>query len=183
MANKMSQYKLILSEIEHTLNKVDEQKNIKFLDEILKANAIFVAAKGRSSFVANSFAMRLNQLGKRSYVVGETTTPSIQEDDLLLIVSGSGKTAHLQLLSEIANQAKANIILISTQSESKIAELSKEVITLPAGTKYDEKGSEQPLGSLFEQSSQIFLDSIIMELMKEINVSETTMQNNHANLE
>ena len=88
MANKMSQYKLILSEIEHTLNKVDEQKNIKFLDEILKANAIFVAAKGRSSFVANSFAMRLNQLGKRSYVVGETTTPSIQEDDLLLIVSG-----------------------------------------------------------------------------------------------
>lgn len=179
----MSQFKLIISEIEQTLNKVDEQKNTQFLNEILNANAIFVAAKGRSSFVANSFAMRLNQLGKRSHVVGETTTPSIQEGDLLLIVSGSGKTAHLQLLSETAKQAEANIILISTQSESKIAELSNEVITLPAGTKYDEKGSEQPLGSLFEQSSQIFLDSIIMELMKKMNVSETTMQNNHANLE
>ncbi|MCT2342268.1 6-phospho-3-hexuloisomerase, partial [Staphylococcus aureus] len=56
-------------------------------------------------------------------------------------------------------------------------------IVLPAGTKYDEQGSAQPLGSLFEQASQLFLDSVVMGLMTEMNVTEQTMQQNHANLE
>ena len=48
-------------------------------------------------FVSNSFAMRLNQLGKNAYVVGESTTPSIKEHDLFIIISGSGSTEHLRL--------------------------------------------------------------------------------------
>ncbi|RXU45092.1 6-phospho-3-hexuloisomerase, partial (plasmid) [Staphylococcus warneri] len=36
---------------------------------------------------------------------------------------------------------------------------------------------------LFEQSSQIFLDSVVIGLMTQLDVDETTMQNNHANLE
>ncbi|WP_438357045.1 hypothetical protein [Staphylococcus hominis] len=48
-----------------------------------------MAGKGRSGFVANSFAMRLNQLGKQAFVIGESTTPSIQKDDLFIVISGS----------------------------------------------------------------------------------------------
>ena len=48
--------------------------------------------------MANSFAMRLNQLGKEAFVVGESTTPSIKEHDLFVILSGSGSTEHLRLL-------------------------------------------------------------------------------------
>ena len=54
--------------------------------------------KGRSGYVANSFAMRLNQLGKDASAIGEATTPSIKEHDLLMIISGSGSTEHLRLL-------------------------------------------------------------------------------------
>ncbi|HJG67341.1 MAG TPA: 6-phospho-3-hexuloisomerase, partial [Staphylococcus ureilyticus] len=54
---------------------------------------------------------------------------------------------------------------------------------LPAGTKYDAEGSAQPLGSLFEQAAQVFLDSLVLDLMNELNVDEETMQSNHANLE
>lgn len=57
------------------------------------------------------------------------------------------------------------------------------MIELPAGTKHDAEGSAQPLGSLFEQASQILLDSLVLDLMKELDVSEETMQQNHANLE
>ena len=39
------------------------------------------------------------------------------------------------------------------------------MIALPAGTKHEAEGSEQPLGSLFEQSSLIFLDSVVIGLM------------------
>ncbi|MGE7364616.1 6-phospho-3-hexuloisomerase, partial [Staphylococcus cohnii] len=43
--------------------------------------------------------------------------------------------------------------------------------------------SAQPLGSLFEQAAQVFLDSLVLDLMNELNVDEETMQSNHANLE
>ena len=49
--------------------------------------------------MANSFAMRLNQLGKK-HLVGESTTPSIKEHDLFVILSGSGSTEHLRLLAK-----------------------------------------------------------------------------------
>lgn len=61
--------------------------------------------------------------------------------------------------------------------------MADSVIELPAGTKYDAEGSAQPLGSLFEQASQIFLDSLVLNLMEKLSVDEETMQQNHANLE
>ncbi len=59
-----------------------------FLKQIIKAEQVFVSGKGRSGFVANSFAMRLNQLGKGAHVVGESTTPSITEKDMFLSFQG-----------------------------------------------------------------------------------------------
>ena len=41
----------------------------------------------------------------------------------------------------------------------------------------------RPLGSLFEQSSLIFLDSVVIGLMDAFNINEEAMQDNHANLE
>ena len=74
-------------------------------------------------------------------------------------------------------------MLLSTNPNSAIGALANTVIELPAGTKYDAEGSAQPLGSLFEQAAQVFLDSLVLDLMNELNVDEETMQSNHANLE
>ncbi|MCY1050625.1 phosphoheptose isomerase family protein, partial [Mammaliicoccus sciuri] len=70
----MSRYQLILNELTQTLNQVDLKDTEQFVNSLQSEVPVFVAAKGRSAFVANSFAMRLNQLGKKSYVVGETST-------------------------------------------------------------------------------------------------------------
>ncbi|UEX89891.1 6-phospho-3-hexuloisomerase [Staphylococcus ratti] len=176
-------YQLILKEIEQTLRSIHEEHACHFEQKILDANRVFVAAKGRSGFVANSFAMRLNQLGKQTHVVGEATTPSIQKGDMFIVISGSGTTAHLKLLAEKAKDVEAEVFLIMTNSASTIGKLADGVIELPAGTKYDAEGSKQPLGSLFEQSAQILLDSFVLNLQQRLNVSEETMQHNHANLE
>ncbi|MCW9139361.1 SIS domain-containing protein, partial [Staphylococcus haemolyticus] len=109
--------------------------------------------------------------------------PSIKEHDLLIIISGSGSTEHLRLLAEKAHSVGAKIALITTKKESKIGDVADTVITLPAGTKHEAEGSEQPLGSLFEQSSLIFLDSVVIGLMDAFNINEEAMQDNHANLE
>lgn len=178
-----SNYQLILDELTTTLSHVETDEFSRFANQVVKAKQIFVAGKGRSGFVANSFAMRLNQLGKLAHVVGESTTPAIKRDDLFVIISGSGSTEHLRLLAEKAKSVGANIVLITTKKDSAIDKLSDSNVVLPAGTKYDEKGSAQPLGSLFEQASQLFLDTVVMGLMTEMDVSEQTMQQNHANLE
>ena len=77
----------------------------------------------------------------------------------------------------------AEVVLLTTNPASAIGQLASSIIELPAGTKYDAEGSTQPLGSLFEQAAQIFLDSIVLDLMSEFNIDEETMQQNHANLE
>ncbi len=73
------QFELIHRELEQTLSQVDEEAIRQFEQAVLNAEAVFVIGKGRSGFVANGFAMRLNQLGQKAHVVGETTTPSIQK--------------------------------------------------------------------------------------------------------
>lgn len=113
----------------------------------------------------------------------ESITLSITEKDMFFIISGSGSTEHLRLLADKAKAVGAEVVLLSTNATSEIGELANTVIELPAGTKYNAEGSAQPLGILFEQASQVFLDSIVLELMVELNVNEETMQQNHANLE
>ena len=75
------------------LIKEDEVKEVVELCQ--KANRIFIAGAGRSGFCARGFANRMMHLGFTVYFVGETTTPSIQEGDLLIVGSGSGTTASL----------------------------------------------------------------------------------------
>lgn len=75
---EFNNYRLILDELDHTLSHVDDTSYERFANDVVGADRIFVAGKGRSGFVANSFAMRLNQLGEHAYVVGESTTPSIK---------------------------------------------------------------------------------------------------------
>lgn len=48
------------------------------------------------------------------------------------------------------------MLLITTKPDSAIGQLANLAIELPAGTKHDAEGSDQPLGSLFEQSAQLF---------------------------
>ncbi|HAB0417250.1 TPA_asm: 6-phospho-3-hexuloisomerase [Listeria monocytogenes] len=183
MMTTFNHYQLILDELKGTLSHVKDEEFDGFASEVTEASRIFVAGKGRSGFVANSFAMRLNQLGKQAFVIGESTTPSIQKDDLFIVISGSGSTEHLRLLAEKAKSVDAKVVLLTTKLDSAIGEIADTVVELPAGTKHDATGSDQPLGSLFEQSSQIFLDSVVIGLMTQLDVEETTMQNNHANLE
>jgi 6-phospho-3-hexuloisomerase len=45
--------------------------------------------------MVKAFAMCLMQMGIDAYVVGETVTPNLEKEDLLIIGSGSGETKSL----------------------------------------------------------------------------------------
>jgi 6-phospho-3-hexuloisomerase len=177
----------IQKELKESLKDISDKKTNKFIELILKSKNIFVAGQGRSGLISESFAMRLMQIGQKTYSVWDSTTPAISKEDLLIVISGSGKTKMVNVIIEEAKKKKANIVLITakkTLTEKKLIKNVDFLIEINAKTKTDYNNSSiEPLGTLFEQASLIYLDAVVIVLMKKQNVGEKDLGKKHANLE
>ena len=78
----------ILEENRHLLQSVNDEEVENFLLKLNDAGAIFFSAQGRSGFILRAFCMRLMHLGFPVYFCGETITPAIVPDDLLIVQIG-----------------------------------------------------------------------------------------------
>lgn len=178
---------VVINELSHTLRSIDSEKAEKFVDLVLAAEEVFCAGAGRSGFQIKGFAMRLMHMGVNSYVVGETCTPNIKDNGLLVICSGSGETKSLVNHATKAKEMGAKIALITINPQSSIAKMADVVIEIsapsPKSAKVGEIKSIQPMGSLFEQSEGIFMDIAIMMLMERQGSDSDTMFTRHANME
>lgn len=177
----------IEKEIKLALKDINETKTKQLLFEITKAKKVFVTGQGRSGLISESFAMRLMQMGTKTYCIGDSTTPAISKDDLLIAISGSGKTEITNMIIREADKAKAKVILITnkktTQEKAKIKNTDL-IIEINAKAKTDKhKKSIEPLGTLFEQASLLYLDAVIILIMERQNVKEKELGKRHANLE
>lgn len=189
MIKKIKYYKakillrLIQKELQLVLNKIDEKSTDKFIDLILNSKNIFLTGQGRSGFVAESFAMRLTHLGLNPHVIGEATSPNIKNKDLLIAISGSGKTRLTLDIVKEAKKSKAKICSISSSKNNSLAKKSNLVIEIKGKTKLGKRKSIEPLGSLFEQATFLYLDSIIIILMKKLGKKEKDLRKKHIKLE
>lgn len=176
---------MILDENIRLANKmaIDEMANLALM--LQQAKRIFVTGAGRTGLMMKAVAMRLMHLGLNVYVVGETTTPAIQEGDLLLAASGSGTTSAIVKAAEKAHAVGAGIAVLSTTNESPLAEVAQLVVIIPAAQKQDFHGaiSEQYAGSLFEQSVLFVGDAVFQALWKLSDIPAEVMWKQHANME
>jgi 6-phospho-3-hexuloisomerase len=178
-----SRLEQVLSEVTACVRQVSA-KSLTQAEMLLEtAPRIFVAGAGRSGLCMRALGMRLMHLGKTVYVVGETTTPSIAAEDLLILGSGSGRTTGLLAMAEKARNQGIQTLLFTTDATSPLAELADHRIVIPAPSLREAEGSFQPMGSLFEQSLLILCDSLILELMQRTGVDAAQMLERHANLE
>ncbi|MCK9860308.1 6-phospho-3-hexuloisomerase [Paenibacillus sp. ATY16] len=175
----------ILQELERTLEAVKPSEIEALTKRITEANNIFVAGAGRSGLMMRAFAMRLMHMGFRVFVVGETVTPGIAEGDLLLIGSGSGETKTLATMAAKALSIGAAVGVVTIVPESTLGSLATTKAIIPAVTKDSTagEGSSQPMGTLFEQSLLLLLDTIVLNLMELQELQGAAMYGNHANLE
>jgi len=178
----------ICEELRQCLAQVAEENVRRAVSAIADAPRVLVAGAGRSGLAVRAFAMRLMHLGKDVFVVGDVTTPAIQEGDLLLIGSGSGRTASLVAAADKAKSLGAKIALFTMDPGSEIAQMADVVVQIPAPSPKADSGvqsaqSIQPMGSLFEQCLFVLLDALIVRLMKRDGVSADEMFTRHANLE
>jgi len=175
--------------------ETNEENVMEMMDILTSSKNVFLLGQGRSGLVARAFAMRLMHLGISVYVVGETITPAIDNDDCLLAISGSGETSYIISTAKIAKMRGANIVAVSSYEDSTLGKMSDLVIHIKGRTKVDsEKNyikrqmngkhlSLSPLGTLFEVSTLIFLDALIAQLMDKMGKTEDDLKKRHTVLE
>ncbi|MBA3868025.1 MAG: 6-phospho-3-hexuloisomerase [Anaerolineae bacterium] len=177
----------VTGEISTSLKAVSADEVAEFQREIIGAKRIFVAGKGRSGLFLKAFAMRLMHLGLHVYVVDDVTTPSIAVDDVLVLASGSGKTASLVHYANKAKEIGATVVLITAYPDSPVGHHADKVVRIPAPSVKAEGASSiqsvQPMANLFEQSLVLLLDICSMQLMKALSKTGEQMFARHANLE
>lgn len=185
----------IAEHILQAVKQIDDSEIDTMVDSIQKAKRIFVIGAGRSGLVVKAFAMRLVQLGLDAHVVGEPTSPAITKKDLLIAVSGSGKTNNVVNVAKVAKDSGVKILTITSYPEAELGNISDHVVTIKGRTKVDierdytvsqikgEFSSLTPLGTLFEDTVMIFFDGVIARLMTELGKGEKYMRKRHATLE
>jgi 6-phospho-3-hexuloisomerase len=184
---KIAMKELDMKEVEHLINLVLEAKDKK----------IFTVGMGRSGFVARAFALRLMNLGFNVYFLGETITPAAEKGDLLIAISGTGSTKMVLTASLAAKEIGATVIAVTSFPNSPLGKIADLVLTIKGRTKagmpreedylarqiIGEREPLTPLGSIFENNSMVFLDSLIVELMHRMGRTEEDLKRRHATIE
>jgi 6-phospho-3-hexuloisomerase len=167
----------VASEVARVLAAVDDEQLAVARRLIVSTKgAVTTTGQGRSGLVAAMAAMRFMHLGIPAHVAGEPTAPAIGADDLLLIVSGSGRTPVSTLFARIAREQRASVVAFARDPDSEITRLADHVVMIPA------TGSEQLGGNLFEQTSLLVLDAIACEIGQTISNAPALLRARHANL-
>ncbi|ADI31547.1 6-phospho 3-hexuloisomerase [Staphylothermus hellenicus DSM 12710] len=181
------------------INVISEEEKNKMTEELVDAYRrgarILVMGAGRSGLVGKAFAMRLLHIGFQVYVLGETIVPRIREGDLVVAISGSGRTRLIVTAAEAAKMVGAKVIAITTYPDSPLGKIADIIVRVPGRTKIAKEedyftrqilGIHEPLaplGTLFEDTTMVFLDGIVVELMKKLGKTEEDLKNEHANIE
>jgi 6-phospho-3-hexuloisomerase len=176
----------VLDENRSLLQNLSDRDAQDFIRRILKAGCIFFAAQGRAGFILRCFCMRLMHLGFTVYFCGETITPAITKDDLLIVLSGSGETPSTLESVKSAKKYHAKTYGILGNMESRIAALVDASIHIPGTTKLCREGEPQSLqmaGSLFEQSAFVFLESIVLEIYQKRKKDVGSVSSRHTVIE
>ncbi len=176
--------KTIIQELDRSANGVSEAELDALIEKLHAYKRIFVYGTGRSGLMLKAFAMRLMQMGLTSYVVGETTTPSIEKEDLLIVASASGETGSVCMTAQSALKQNAGLAIITSAPNSTLGKLQKPDVVIEAATKFStSQASVQPLGSLFEQMLLVLFDAISLKMSRETQGGNEEMARRHASLE
>lgn len=188
--------KWILSGINSVIQSVDDEEIEEIISTLMETgkNKILILGSGRSGFVGRTFALRLMHLGFNVYVSGETITPALAPEDLVVAISGSGVTRTVVAQTEVAKEIGSKVIAVTSQPESPLAKHADKVVVVKGRTKIDGefdydrrqirgKYDTAPLGTMFELSAMVFLDCVIADLMRRLSVSEFDLIKRHANAE
>ncbi len=182
----MNEIQTIFNELQKTLEQISENDINQFGELIHPTKRIYVIGEGRSGLMAKAFAMRLMHLGANVYVVGETITPAMKAEDMLIAISGSGSTETVNLVARKARNIGCDVIAVTANLESQLCQQASKTFRVPGATKYRRDGEQksvQLLSSLFDQALHLFLDAVCLNVANRAAQDEAKVRAKHSNLE
>lgn len=203
VSNNLDLMNLSLNEILRYINackeiiKSQEKEISEFLNILIDAkkkdSSIYVGGAGRSGFVGKFFAMRLMHMGFKVSLLDEIIFKPMENDAVMILISKSAENDSIP--SILKDSSKSNIrglsicggkstdfykhlkpsIAIEELTNKKYSKEEKEQLN-----KYDfSKDDLLVMGTSFEISALVILDTLIVELMNELEISSEDMQKNH----
>lgn len=148
---------------------------------LVNAKKIYCLAAGRSKMILSTFCMRLRHLGFTAYMLGDLYCPPVEIGDLLFVASGSGNTTSVLALSEKCKELQADIVVCTSNLDSKLALLSEQIVFIPSSSTLSFSQGDQVMRSLFEQVLFILCETLIKELVT--NIDSSIVTGRHANVE
>ena len=192
----LSSMRLIIENLKEVIDKLDKEAIKAMLQKTIDSNRVFVMGAGRSGLVAKAFAMRLMQLGFSVYVVGETTTPAVLPSDVVIAISRSGETRTITDLGKAAKDIGSTLLTITSKKDSTLSKISDITLIIPSKMKNDSEEANYlerhmlsdykkmfPLGTSFEITALVFLDSVISQLIMLTGTSEDELKSRYTNIE
>ena len=179
----------IADQVKKNSNSIDTNQVLTLIYLIIEVDSnngrIFIYGAGRSGFIGRCFAQRLMHLGIKSCFVSDAVTYRYSKNDLLILISGSGKTTSPKAIAEEAKEIGGKIAVFTGNVKSKIALLSNLVIKVEGKSKENAISEETlaPFTSLFDISTLSILDSIGASLMVLLGITESDIDNRHASIE
>ena len=122
--------------VEKTYSLIDTEAIKRAIDDINKANNIYLAGVGSSGLICEDFSYKLQRSGKKVFYQVDAHTnlalvTNIDKEDLLIAISYSGLTKEILIASEYAKKVGAKVISISKSLNSTLAHNSNELLLIP----------------------------------------------------
>jgi 6-phospho-3-hexuloisomerase len=176
-----------LEGIRKLLDDMDESVAEQLIQMLLHARRIFATGKGRSGYIADSFAMRLMQMGFDAHVPGEATCPCIRRGDVMVAVSCSGTTATTVQFARISRDSGAQVVAVTAVADSPLASIAHLVVLVPVTERDVKKSYRYVLGphnnTLFEEALLLYFDGMVYSMLTREGISKDLLSRRHTNLE
>ena len=176
--------KTVSEELSDSLTGIDQTQLDDLVKLIVSGKRVFTAGAGQAALMMKVLAMMLMQAGFSAYVVGDATTPSIQEGDVLIAASYSGTT---KTTLHFISQAKARNVkvgLFTANKNSEAAKLADAVVVIHSAS---DENSKKPTvlyeGDGFVQTLMPLAHCVARFAGEAIGATEAVMIHNHANLQ
>ena len=130
----MKNYKIntnsIAEEIKNSLLKIPTKQTENLINQIIKANRVYLVAIGRVNLSLQCFGKRLSHLGIKVELVGSLTEKPASKKDLLIVASGSGESLIPVQISKKA-RSETNIGLNSLSVSGLALKLVRNIFENP----------------------------------------------------
>ena len=176
------EHQVWLDQVNDTVSQSIQGLNLKEIqslaEKIQNTGRIFLVGSGRTGLITQAFGMRLAQLGLPVYIIGQPTTPALEENDLLVLISGTGLTESLILAAKKAIEIGAVTHLVTQNPDSPLGRLIHDQLIIPSPP----RDTKVLNGPLFELSLLITLDTVINQIVEQSGLSYDQMSQRHANI-